>query len=382
MKVKDGITFRGKSWSYVIRVTDPKTGKSKQNWVSGFDSRESAELARDEARLAKRKRNYVPPTNRTVGEFLTVWLSEIHRPQLKESTYESYEKIMNSYLIPGLGRIRLSDLKPSHIQTFYNETLSKPGISGKPLTPRTAQYAGAILKTALRYAVDVEGVLTFNPATRIALPRTYPKRNEVWTRKELEAFLEEAKSHRLGFFFRLSAYTGARLGELLALRWSDLEGSYVNISKSRVGLNKGVSETNSTKGGNGGKRRVKLDPETVELFNAYRKRQIEERLAMGSAYTDKGYIFTRVDGLPVTLDHLSHLFAKLSKLARLRVIRLHDLRHLHATELLRLGEPLHVVANRLGHKDAMVTATVYAHVTDEQGESASNTFANGIRLAN
>ena len=107
MKVKDGITFRGKSWSYVMRVTDLKTGKSKPTWVSGFDTRESAELARDEARLAKRKRLYVPPTSRTVGEFLTTWLHEIHRPQLKVNTYDSYEKLFRNFFVPGIGIIRL-----------------------------------------------------------------------------------------------------------------------------------------------------------------------------------------------------------------------------------------------------------------------------------
>ncbi len=378
MKVKDGITFRGKSWSYVIRITDPKTGKSKPTWISGFDSRESAELARDEARLAKRKRLYVPPTSRTVGEFLTTWIHEIHRPQLKLNTYDSYEKLIRNYLIPGIGSIRLCDLKPSDIQRFYTETLSKPGVTGKPINPRTVHYAGAILKKALKYAVEVEGVLPFNPATRVPLVRSNPKRNEVWTRAELDKFLEVAKSHRLSFFFRLSAYTGARRGELLALRWADLEGKYLNISKSRIG----VTESATTKGGNGGKRRVKLDDETLELFTAHRKRQLSERLAMGGSYSETGYIFTREDGLPVWVDHVTQLFKKLSVKAGLRVIRLHDLRHLHATELLRLGEPLHVVANRLGHKDAMVTATVYAHVTDEQAESASDTFAKGVRLAN
>lgn len=382
MKVKDGITYRGRSWSYVMRVADPKTGKSKPTWVSGFDTRESAEIARDEARLAKRKRIYIPPSNRTIGEFLTTWLHEIHRPQLKESTYYSYEKIIRNYLIPGLGSIRLCDIKPSDIQRFYSDTLSKPGVSGKPINPRTVEYAGAILKKSLKYAVDVEGVLLFNPATRVPLVRTNPKRHEVWTRKELESFLEVSKSHRLSFFFRLSAHTGARRGELLAIRWTDLEGKYLSISKSRVGVNGGVSETNSTKGGNGGKRRIKLDEVTLELFEIHRKRQEDELKKLKLIGHKTNYVFTREDGLPVTLDHVSHLFRKLSKLAGLRVIRLHDLRHLHATELLRLGEPLHVVANRLGHKDAMVTATVYAHVTDEQAETASDTFARGFRLVN
>ena len=167
----------------------------------------------------------------------------------------------------------------------------------------------------------------------------------------------------------------------LAIRWTDFDGSYITISKSRTLAGKQVIEANSTKGGKGGKRRVKLDPETIQLFNAHKKRQLEERLVVGSGWTETGYVFVQENGLPLDTGTPTHLFNKLSKVAGLRSIRLHDLRHLHATELLRLGEPLHVVSDRLGHKDPMVTATIYAHVSDEQAETASNTFANGTRNA-
>ena len=102
---------------------------------------------------------------------------------------------------------------------------------------------------------------------------------------------------------------------------------------------------------------------------------------MGSAWTEMGYVFVREDGQPIDTGTPTHLFGKLSKLSELRRTWLHDLRHLHATEPLRLGEPLHVVSKRLGYKDPMVTATIYAHVSDEQAETASSTFANGARLA-
>ena len=126
---------------------------------------------------------------------------------------------------------------------------------------------------------------------------------------------------------------------------------------------------------------MKLDRETIELFGAHRKRQMEERLSMGSAWTETGYVFVQENGLPLDTGTTTALFQKISRRAELRPTRLHDLRHLHATELLRLGEPLHVVSDRLGHRDPMVTATIYAHVTDEQAETASNTFANGTRTA-
>jgi hypothetical protein len=202
-KVKDGIAFTGKSWSYVLRIPDPVTGRTKPKWVGGFETQEAALLARDEARVSLRKRTYVPPSERTVTEFIHTWLFTIHRQQLKPTTFHSYEKIVRNHIIPGLGAIKLSDLKPSDVQRFYSETVSKQGGNGKPLTPRTAQYAGAILKKALKYAVEVEGVLSFNPASRVPLPKTVSDVPTPWTFRELREFLELAKSHRLFFFFRL-----------------------------------------------------------------------------------------------------------------------------------------------------------------------------------
>jgi integrase len=239
-------------------------------------------------------------------------------------------------------------------------------------------YAGSILKLALKYATDVEGLLVSNPVSKVQTPKGSSTTPELWTLEELKQFLTVAGKHRLGFYFHLSAYTGARRGELCALRWTDLDGSLLTISKSRVKAGRQVLELNSTKGGTNGRRTIRVDADTVELLKVHRKKQIEERLALGECWTDTGYVFVREDGLPIDVSTPTHLFRKLIKETGLRLIRLHDLRHIHATELLRLGEPLHVVAHRLGHRDAMVTATVYAHVSDHQIETASDTFAHAM----
>lgn len=380
-QVKNGVVFSGKSWSYVIRIPDPVTGKTKPKWVGGYENKASALLARDKARVALKENNYVEPTDLTLGAWLTKWITTIHSKHLKATSYDSYLKVINNHLIPGLGDIKLSKLKPSHIDRFYSEMLTKQTKHGELLKPRVAQYAGAILKKSLRYAVEVEGLIAINPASRVKLVKSSSHTPTPWSFTELRTFLEVASKHRLGFYFRLMAYTGARRGELLAIKWSDFDGKAITISKSRVGTSNGVVETDTTKGGDG-KRRVTLDPETIEQFNSHRKKQIGERLSLGSAWTETGYVFVREDGQPIDTGTPTHLFGKLLKLSGLRHTRLHDLRHLHATELLRLGEPLHVVSKRLGHKDPMVTATIYAHVSDEQAETASSTFANGARLAN
>jgi integrase len=373
--VKNGVAFTGKGWSYVLRVPDLVTGRTKPKWVGGFATEKEAKLARDKARVALGTNNYIGSTSLTVGEFLNQWI-ELHANQLKPSTLYSYSRNIRSNLIPYIGEVKLQELRPAHVQTLYGQLLERG------LAHRSVHYAGSILKTAVKYAVDVEGLLLTNPVSKVATPKGIGTIPTPWNFRELGQFLESARTHRLYFYFHLSAYTGARRGELCALRWSDFDGNSITINKSRTKAGNEVVELNSTKGGTNGQRRVALDPETVEAFNSHRKRQLIERMALGSAWIETGYVFTREDGVPIDLHTPTHLFAKIAERAGLRHIRLHDLRHLHATELLRLGEPLHVVAQRLGHRDAMVTATVYAHVSDQQAETASSKFANAVNGSN
>ena len=380
-KVKNGVAFTGRNWSYVLRVPDLATGKTKPQWVGGFDSEKSAKLARDKARVSLSSSTYVSPSKATVGEYLSTWINDIHASQLKATTLERYKQVINKHLIPELGTIKLQDLRASHVQALYTNLLTRPTATGEPLSPRTVELIGTVLKIAIKYAVNVDEVMAVNPASRVPLPKGKGSIPAPWSIQELNTFLDVARTHRLFFFFRLSAFTGARRGELLALKWSDFDGSAITISKNRLSVNKQVVVQNSTKGGTNGQRRVPLDRETSELFNAHRKRQLLERLALGEYWHDTGYVFTQENGLPIYPHTPSDLFKKLLKKAGLRPTRLHDQRHLHATELLRLGEPLHVVASRLGHRDAMVTATIYAHVSDQQAETASSTFANAVESA-
>jgi len=381
VRVKNGIVQRGKKWAYVLRVPDPVTGKTKPVWVSGFDSENSAKVARDKARVSVSNRDYVKRSGTTVSEYLSLWI-ELHARHIKPTTLNGYRKSIKNYLIPGLGAMKLQDVRPSHIEAFYSDLLAKPGVSGHYLSPSTVVRSGAVLKKAFKYAVEVEGLISFNPVSRVPMPKTNPVIPKPWNMSELNTFLIACRKHRLGFFFRLSAFTGARRGELCALKWSDFDGTTITISKSRTEISGEVVEQNTTKGGKNGQRRVILDVETIERLKAHANEQADDIKNAGNYWSETGYIFVREDGLPLRPSTLTELFTKISKEAGLRPVRLHDLRHLHATELLRLGEPLHVVADRLGHRDAMVTATIYAHVSNEQRETASTLFANAVRDGN
>ena len=115
-KVKNGVAFTGRNWSYVLRVPDLATGKTKPQWVGGFDSEKSAKLARDKARVSLSSSTYVSPSKATVGEYLITWINDVHASQLKATTLERYKQVINKHLIPELGAIKLQDLRASHVQ--------------------------------------------------------------------------------------------------------------------------------------------------------------------------------------------------------------------------------------------------------------------------
>jgi len=376
--MKNGIAKRGSTYSYVIRVPDPKTGSTKPQWVGGFKTENEAKQARDKARVTVANGTYIAPAKMTLEEFLGYWI-RFHSQTLKPKTIQGYEGIINRYINPRLGKMQLHQIRPSHLQKLYMELSKQGGTNGEPLSARTVAYAGAVLKKAFGYAVDVEGILTSNPALKVHVPKGTPKLNEPYSPSQIRILLEEFQKHRLSALFRLAIYTGARKGELLALQWSDLDLDSMKliISKNRIYLNGANLVQNSTKGGEG-RRTISIDPETMEILREHRKRQFEERLLAGSAWQETGYIFVTEVGLPIDYGTPTQLFTKIRKRLGLPDQRFHDLRHFHATQLLRAGTPLHVVAQRLGHRDAMVTATTYAHVTSDQEENASITFAKAV----
>jgi integrase len=259
------------------------------------------------------------------------------------------------------------------------------------------------LRKALTDAVQVEQLLATNPAERAKLPRT--RRGEpgtIWTPTQLAAFLEQAATHRLFAFFRLAAYTGARRGELLALRWPalDLAAAEVTLCGSTDVID-GQRVDDTTKGGRS--RVVALDAGTVAVLREHRRRQLAERMKVGPLWRESELVFTAEDGAALYPDTVTALMRKLiadhnhpaipgrgpghpraplpPPSAPLPAARLHDLRHVHATTLLLAGVPVHVVANRLGHADPSTTLRVYAHVLREQAAGAADVFARAVEAA-
>jgi integrase len=386
-RLRDGVIKRGTSWSYVIRVPDPATGVTKPRWVGGFATEQDAKAARDEARVRSRRGEYVNRSTSTVADYLAEW-ADAHAAAVKPKTLAGYRHDIDHYIVPRIGRMRLQALRPAVISKLYRDLSEHGGRDGRPLSATTISHIHRTLRKALADAVDVDQVLAANTAARSKRPKSAsaePRR--IWTVEHLGMFLAEASSHRVFAFYRLAAYTGARRGELLYLRWPalNLDGAEVTFGGSTAVV-RGQRVEGSTKGGRS--RTVSLDRDTVAILREHRRRQAEERLSAGSAWTDTGrLVFANRWGEPLYPDTVTALMTKLINChndadpppARaLPHARLHDLRHLHATTLLLAGVPVHVVAARLGHADPAVTLRVYAHVLREQATGVGDIFAQAV----
>jgi integrase len=222
-------------------------------------------------------------------------------------------------------------------------------------------------------------LLPSNPVVRATRPKSRGvERADLWTTEQLRTFLAAAAGHRIGAFYRLAAYTGARRGELTHMRWAhlDLDAAELTITGSAATIG-AVRVEGTTKGGRS--RVVSLDAGTIEVMRAHRKAQLSEQLAARTWWQDgDDLVFLREDGAPMHTDTPTALMPKLIAAAGLPHTRLHDLRHLHATTLLLAGVPVHVVAARLGHADPAITLRVYAHVLREQASGVAEVFANAV----
>jgi integrase len=365
---------RGKKWSIVLDVGADEHGKRRQQWHSGYRTKREAEEALTKLLGQLQTGTYVAPTKRTVGDFLEhEWLPAIEHT-IRPLTFESYERASRNHLRPLLGDVLLQRLTAAQVNAAYATLLNR-------LAPGTVRQVHAVLHRALDAAVRW-GYVVRN-ATDAADPPTPTRKRELrtWTADELTDFLAAAAGQRLRPLFVLLASSGARRGEALGCRWEDLDldAGRWQIRRARVpgAHSVVVSEPKTT----AGRRVVALDPATVRVLQAWRKRQLEERMAWGPAWTDSGYVFTREDGVPLTPRQASDAFTAMVKRAAARPVGgIHALRHTWATLALQAGVHPKVVAERLGHASVRITLDTYSHVTAGMQEDAAATVARLVGL--
>jgi integrase len=344
----------------VLDVRDPQTGKRKRRWHSFKGTKREAQV--ECARLLTEIKNgtSVDPSRMTVAAFLERWIEHMEG-QVSPRSHERYGELCRKNLAPLLGGVGLTKLQPAHISQAYARALAggrRDGTGG--LSPRTVHHMHRVLREALQQAVRWQ-MLARNPADAVRPPKVERKQMQTLDAEGTVTLIDTARGTNLFMPILLGVLCGLRRGEITALRWRsiDLDRSQLSVIASTEQTNLGIREK-ETKSGKS--RTVALPSLIVDELRRHRVAQAEGLLRAGVRLTDDAHVVAREDGQPLQPRSLTHAFVKFLRQHDLAPIRLHDLRHSHATHMLAAGVHPKIAQERLGHSSVSVTIDLYSHV--------------------
>ncbi len=373
------------SWSVILDLgyeLNPSTGRKRrrQRWVTVRGTKRDAQKKLTDLLHDLNRGQWVEPSKLTVGEWLTEWLEKAIKPPAKRfRTHETYSRIIEKHIKPSfLSGIRLQALKAADLKRYYD---------GLPIGAATKAIHHAILHSALKAATQ-EGLVYRNVATLVvgkprAAARHEDVRSHCWEAPEARKFLKAAREAgpQPAVFYTLALETGMRKAELCGLKWADVD---LDRGKVQVGRQLIVPGSKPVFGPpkNGQPRTIDIGPETVKLLKAHKSHQAELKLANRTRYHDHQLVFAKewsdlgkkhdVLGHPLQLNNLGQReYAKLIKVAGVRPIKFHGLRHTCATLLFAASVPVKVIQERLGHKRVEITLNTYAHALPSMQQDAA-----------
>ena len=368
-------------YAVVYEGIDHATGKERHRWYPAGTTRKGAEKVLGDLVKRVHDGDYRAPERITLGDYLVERWLPTKRSQLRPSTFASYKNNVEIHIKPRIGSIALQKLQPEDLDTFYAQLLidgKRNGVGGG-LSPKSVRIIHGIIRKALADA-NRKGTVTRNVADLADPPKVRvggSRAMTVWSAEELRQFLAGIEGGEWYAPIFLAANTGMRRGEVLGLPWRnvDLNTRRLVIDQQILSVEYGaqvadVKTTNS-------RRTIDLNERTVAVLKAWRRQQLEQRLSTGRR-DDDDFVFTRPDGKPIHPDFFSQSWARLVRESGLRRIRLHDLRHTHASILLKEGIPPKVVSERLGHSSPAFTMTVYQHVLPGMQADAAAAFSSAI----
>lgn len=371
------ITQRRNTYFVVIdHGIDRLTGKRQRNWHKAGTTKRGAQQLLAELLDAHDTNTTLEPDHITVGTYLTSeWLPSISN-ELRYSTFDSYRRNVEIHVVPRLGDARLQALRPLDLTRYYSELLRSGRRDGRGgLSPKSVRNIHLMLHRAFEDAVDLLYLRT-NPTTSAKPPRAAaadPDAIRYWTGPELRSFLETNSDHRHWPVWYLAANTGMRRGELVGLRWRDVDLESRRISVRNAIVSVGYKACRSDPKTRRGHRTIDIDHRTVGMLGEHRRAQDDEGAAAGITGPSE-FVFTKPDGRPFHPELVRQAFDR--RVARTQVprIRFHDLRHTHATLLLKAGVPPKIVSERLGHATVAFTMDIYAHVIPGMQAEAADMF--------
>jgi integrase len=294
----------------------------------------------------------------TVAQFLERWLEDAVKPSVRPLTHEQYRQHVKLYLAPLLGHDRVDKLAPQHVRRFMRQKLQDG------LSPRTVQLSLVILRKALGQAVK-DGLIARNVAALVDPPRWSRPEVKPWEPAEAGLFIDAIKGEPLEAAYLIALSLGLRRGEVLGLRWSDVNFDAKTLTVvqalARVGGKLEFTEPKSRQS----RRTIPLHDGVVVALRNRRRHQLEQRLAAGPRWRDTGLVFTAGIGTPLEPRAFNQDLDRIVAKSGLRRIRLHDLRHSCASFLLAQGVHPRVVMELLGHSQISLTMDTYSHVIPE-----------------
>ena len=364
MSLMGYVKKEGASWFYSTDLgPDPITGKRRRKKKRGFNTKRDAEKALALVEADVYKGSYFEPSSIEFQDHIKNWYKS-KRNNINVHTAETYEVYINNRIIPSLGHVPLSKVSPVLLQNFVNE-LKEEGLASA-----TIKKVYNILKGSLDFAVNME-LISSNPITKIQLPKDKKKEMNVWDVKEINAFLQAASQERLYPAFQLALTTGMRRGEILGLRWKDIDFDNASLCVRQTLSHDGKHFLTGAKTLSG-VRNIKLSNETLIMLKKQKTTIAKEKLICGPNYEDYDLIICSTKGTPINPSNLKRTYHRIISMADVPLIRFHDLRHTHATMLLSQGIHAKVISERLGHSNIKTTLDIYSHVLPSMQEEAAN----------
>ena len=364
------------SWTAQVYLGRDPMGKKRYKSITVKGTKRDAERVLNDTLNRIGKNAYVEPTKITFGEYLRQWLRDYAEVQLRPRTVQGYRGMIEAHMIPMLGRIPLTRLTSRDIQQYEATLLRQGRYDGRGgLSAQSVLHHHRLLFTVLRHAVRSE-LMVRNVAEAIVPPRPVRYEHRVLGWPELQSLLDACQHTPYYHIFGLALQTGLRRSEILALRWQDLDlihGTVMVIRAIHQLKGAAISYT-PPKTGRG--RKIPLPRPAREMLRAHREHQEADAQVLGISVSDESLVFTRPDGSPMRPNTITRAFADAVKRAGLDGLRLHDLRHTHASLLLSQGTHTKIVSERLGHSTIAITADLYSHLLPGIQEEAADVFGD------
>ena len=368
-------------YAVVYEGINPATGRPRHRWHAGGSTRRGAERLLAELLTRLHDGTYRPPDRVTLGDYLVERWLPAKSSRLKPATVANYQNIIRLYIVPHIGRIGLQQLRPEDLDGLYARLLAEGRSigAGEGLSVATVRQVHTVLSSALSDAAR-KGTVTRNVARTADAPSAAGRGRAmtVWTAAELRTFLGAVAEHPMYSLYYVAAMTGMRRGEVVGLRWRDvdLDAGRLTVHRQIVAVGGDLIEGPPKTAL--GERTIDLDTRTVAELRRHRRRQLEGNIATGRRDDGNGYVFGNPDGGPQDPKRVTVSFARAVARLDLPRIRFHDLRHTHATLMLQNGAPAKVVSERLGHANIAITLGVYQAVMPGMQADAAEQFMAGI----